>query len=333
MQTLGIDDHARQRTLSSLTDSELENAFKFKAFQTSQEQADPADDQNILPVETVHEAYNILMKLKSWREEDKRTVMVHYSATIKKGPPGEGFGMIVNVNDRRDIYVKKVLSCLDFSDMTHNGLGNVRVNDEILGIDGESTSGWSLARLVQRLNDFRVPVGSGIRVTFQRRLRVDGDGSIATPSLKKGVKESDGLLEPEGEGEGKGGAKNTPSHPVSTYVKTGGMDDIDDDSDDEYILSKLNTKRTATNAEGGGEATSNGQLAPGSSEVGAGNINSTAYENRIKKLERELSASQALQKQTETELRNILTQTEVSFSSNSMPTICQQYANNMPTIR
>jgi len=106
------------------------------------------------------------------------------------------------------------------------------------------------------------------------------------------------------------------------------MDDIDDDSDDEYILSKLNTKRTATNAEGGGEATSNGQLAPGSSEVGAGNINSTAYENRIKKLERELSASQALQKQTETELRNILTQTEVSFSSNSMPTICQQYANN-----
>ena len=50
--------------------------------------------------------------------------------------------MVVNVDDRHNIFVKKVLPCISLSNPTHNAQGEVRVGDEILGIDGESTAGW-----------------------------------------------------------------------------------------------------------------------------------------------------------------------------------------------
>jgi C-terminal processing protease CtpA/Prc len=88
----------------------------------------------------------MLVQLKKQRIEDKKHVLVHFSADIQKGPPGEGFGMVVNVDDRHNIFVKRVLSCIVMKNATHNAHGEIRVGDEILGIDGESTAGWTLAR-------------------------------------------------------------------------------------------------------------------------------------------------------------------------------------------
>jgi len=138
----------------------------------------------------------MLVQLKKQRVEDKRHVLVHFSADIKKGPPGEGFGMVVNVDDRHNIFVKKVLSCIVMGNATHNAHGEVRVGDEILGIDGESTAGWTLARLVQRLNDFRVPVGSTVVIMFQRRIKLPDDKANILDGQHKGV---EGLLEPDDE--------------------------------------------------------------------------------------------------------------------------------------
>jgi len=120
-------------------------------------------------------------------------VLVHFSAKIKKGPPGEGFGMVVNVDERHNIFVKKVLPCIDLSEATHNAHGEVRVNDEVLVIDGEATEGWTLARLVQRLNDFRVPVGNSVTIGFQRRVRIgddelddlEGEDAVEVKKMKK----------------------------------------------------------------------------------------------------------------------------------------------------
>jgi len=90
LDTLGIDkgkeEAGRGRALSQLTDEELESAFKFKAVKATHD-VDPTSETN-LAVEQVHEAYNILKKLKAWHISDKSTVMVHYSATVMKGPPG-----------------------------------------------------------------------------------------------------------------------------------------------------------------------------------------------------------------------------------------------------
>mmetsp|Transcript_13569 Transcript_13569/g.26960 ORF Transcript_13569/g.26960 Transcript_13569/m.26960 type:complete len:806 (+) Transcript_13569:168-2585(+) len=196
LETLGMPPN-RQRSLTKLTDSELESAFKFKSLQ-----ADPLHGGDQETFDRVHEAYNMLIQLKKHRIEDKKHILVHFSADIKKGPPGEGFGMVVNVDDRHNIFVKKVLPCIAMSNATHNSQGEVRVGDEILGIDGESTAGWSLARLVQRLNDFRVPVGTTINLMFQRRIKVPEEpkptfgGGDSSEMLKEPVDEPTSNQEP-----------------------------------------------------------------------------------------------------------------------------------------
>ncbi|GMI47955.1 hypothetical protein TrCOL_g8888 [Triparma columacea] len=190
MVQLGIS-MSRQRSLTKMTDEELESAFKFKAIQT-----DPQHGGSKENYDRVHEAYNMLVQLKKQRIEDKKHVLVHFSADIQKGPPGEGFGMVVNVDDRHNIFVKRVLSCIVMKNATHNAHGEIRVGDEILGIDGESTAGWTLARLVQRLNDFRVPVGSDVSIMFQRRIKLPGDKAEALGGRVGGV---EGLLEPDDE--------------------------------------------------------------------------------------------------------------------------------------
>jgi hypothetical protein len=169
MAALGIvgKDPRVARSLSSVDEAELNSVFKFKALQNDPQHGGKQED-----FDKIHKAYDTLVQLKRYREEDKKHVLVHYSASIQKGPPGEGFGMVVNVDERHNIYVKKVLDCIVMTDATHNAHGEVRVGDEILGIDGESTNGWTLARLVQRLNDFRVPVDSSVNIMFQRRIRI-----------------------------------------------------------------------------------------------------------------------------------------------------------------
>jgi len=52
--------------------------------------------------------------------------------------------------------------------------GLLKVHDHIVSIDDENTVSWPLARVVQRLNDFRVPIGSTVKITFGRLVRKDG---------------------------------------------------------------------------------------------------------------------------------------------------------------
>ena len=201
---------------------DLEAAYEIKAAET-----DPEKGGSQESFECVREAYNKLIQVKKWGEEDDKYVTVQFSVDIKKGPPGEGerysammhgsfktcrrafyerrpcspayyplltltsgLGIIVNSDERQVVFVKKVLPCITVKNVTKNACGEVRADDEILGINGEPTLGWGLSRLVQRLNDYRVPVNSYVTITFQRRLMIPGEDTDGKPLGGK-------LLEPD----------------------------------------------------------------------------------------------------------------------------------------
>ncbi|GMH66007.1 hypothetical protein TrST_g10180 [Triparma strigata] len=308
MEALGIND--RQRSLTKMSDEELESAFKFKSLQS-----DPLHGGDQESFDRVHEAYTMLIQLKKHREEDKKHILVHYSGDIKKGPPGEGFGMVVNVDDRHNIFVKKVLPCISLSNPTHNAQGEVRVGDEILGIDGESTAGWSLARLVQRLNDFRVPVGTTINIMFQRRIKIPEGGEFGQETTTG----SQMLQEPDDDDDDddKEPHMTPPSSPVSINKTVLQSEPAENDAipqeqikDDEEVnaLFELKQKKLEEEAAARLEATN---------ENTALKDENKRLQNEVKKIKQQMKQLSELKERSDKDLADALEKTESYFVSAS----------------
>lgn len=71
-------------------------------------------------------------------------------------------------------FVQKVQHNIIIKHIDEAAKGLLKVNDHIVAIGDENATSWPLARVVQRLNDFRVPVGSDVTITFGRYVRKDG---------------------------------------------------------------------------------------------------------------------------------------------------------------
>ena len=124
----------------------------------------------------VQEAYEILLSKLEEEEEEKLYKTVHYDAVIEKGPPGTGFGMVVVEDQKKQvIYVKKVLEKMNLKSITEESKGSVAEGDILVQIGDDDIAGWTLTRIVQRLNDFRVPVNSDIQLRFSRRVKIVED--------------------------------------------------------------------------------------------------------------------------------------------------------------
>jgi len=50
------------------------------------------------------------------------------------------------------------------------GDGSIRAGDALVLIDNDDCSCWPLSRIRARLNNFRIPVGNTVRLTFERRV-------------------------------------------------------------------------------------------------------------------------------------------------------------------
>ncbi|GMH74730.1 hypothetical protein TL16_g06540 [Triparma laevis f. inornata] len=305
MEALGISE--RERSLTRMTDDELESAFKFKSLQS-----DPLHGGDQESFDRVHEAYNMLIQLKKHRKEDKKHILVHYSADIKKGSPGEGFGMVVNVDDRHNIFVKKVLACIALSNETHNAQGEVRVGDEILGIDGESTAGWSLARLVQRLNDFRVPVGTTINIMFQRRIKIPEGGEEGGGVSTTG---SQMLQEPDDDEEEV--AISPPSSPVAVNKTVLQSEPAENDAipqeqikenDEINALFELKQKKLEEEAAARLEATNENKALKNENK---------RLQNEVKSMVERMKSLEELQERKDKDLADALEKTENYFVSSS----------------
>jgi len=147
-----------------------------RAYKKAALRAHPDKGGDSFKFKAVTDAYEIIMSTIQEEEEAKKYKPVVVKATIKKGPPGVGFGMVVVEDSKKgDIVVKDVLDGLKIVGKTDPSDLQLKKGDVLVGIDKDDIKGWPLTRVVARLNNFRVPVGGTVALTFRRKVRVDGE--------------------------------------------------------------------------------------------------------------------------------------------------------------
>eukprot|EP01038_Epipyxis_sp_PR26KG_P007064 gene7064-9642_t len=119
----------------------------------------------------LQEAFAALTSKFEDDENEKLYDIVKFVATIEKGPQGVGLGMVV-VEDvkKQAITIKQVLPAMNLKSLTPGAEGKILPGDRLLLVGQEDVAHLPLLRVVQKINDFRVPVGSTVRLTFSRKV-------------------------------------------------------------------------------------------------------------------------------------------------------------------
>jgi len=114
---------------------------------------------------------------------------VEYEAVIHK-TKGVGLGIIV-LEDLMwgRVVVQAVQSSICLRGISEEAEGEIRVGDSLYAIERDVCVGWPMSRVKARLNNFRVPVDSDVRLTFARRLPPqesdDPMSPLSSPSQSK----------------------------------------------------------------------------------------------------------------------------------------------------
>ena len=122
--------------------------------------------------EKVQEAYEILISIKEKEEEDRVFTAVEFSVTVEKGPRGVGLGLVVQEDPKKGVInVTKVSDTIRCTLHDKEKFKHIQAGDTLTQVGEDRIKGWPLNRVVERLNDFRVPIGKSILMKFSRRIR------------------------------------------------------------------------------------------------------------------------------------------------------------------
>ncbi len=145
---------------------EIDRAFRKAALRSH-----PDKGGSIQAFKAVQEAYDILKPRVEEMEEAKQFDVLFFDVCIRKGPPGSGLGLtVVEDTKKKIIYVQEVLNTIEVVYFNPTSITELRTSDRLIGAGDDDMSTWPLSRVAQRLNDFRVPVGSEIVLHFSRRI-------------------------------------------------------------------------------------------------------------------------------------------------------------------
>lgn len=127
----------------------------------------------------VQEAFEILVSVKEQEEEDKLYTVTEYEVTIEKGPRGVGLGLVVAQDPKSGaIAVTKVTDGIKIVTKKGEDRPHIYLQDVLVGIGDDRIVGWPIARVIDRLSDFRVPVGGTVKLTFSHKAKTDGSDEI-----------------------------------------------------------------------------------------------------------------------------------------------------------
>lgn len=153
----------------------LTPAIVNKAYRKTCLKVHPDKGGDVAQFKKVQEAFDYLNNKLEEEEFNKKYNTIQYECSIEKGPKGVGFGMLVAENiKKKEVSVKQVNDTILLRDITEPAKGIILKGDIIVKIGKDNVMGWPLARVVQRLSDFRIPVGTEARLTLTRRVNKDG---------------------------------------------------------------------------------------------------------------------------------------------------------------
>ena len=97
---------------------------------------------------------------------------MQFEVEILKGPAGVGLCLVVNENPKKGtIEIKKVLPEITIKSITAGAGGSIQPGDTLIRVRNEPIIRCPLVRLVQKINDFRVPIGSTVKLAFERMVQ------------------------------------------------------------------------------------------------------------------------------------------------------------------
>lgn len=174
------------------------------------------------------EAYDVLLSYQQIEDENNSTVPIQYEATIQKGGMGIGLGLkITEVSARQQVLIGEVMDNIILQGITEEADGAILPGDRIIGIDQDECSNWAGSRVRARLSNVRVPIGSSVLFTFERRIPKEllsgedtSDISPLPTPFKTSHKQCDTKTE---ENTGQGSFTFPPSPPPSPSPPTQGQ--------------------------------------------------------------------------------------------------------------
>jgi hypothetical protein len=167
--TLGLDPD----------DEEMTRAKIVRAYKLLSRKEHPDKGGNADTFDKISNAYKFLLALQEHTDMLESTVPVHYDVILRKQPGKLGLCLVV-VEDRVNsvLVVTKVQPEVAIVEIGEESGGKIHAGDRLVGINHDDCSTWFMSRVGARLNHERVPVGSTVRLTFERRVApdaLDGD--------------------------------------------------------------------------------------------------------------------------------------------------------------
>eukprot|EP00981_Chlorochromonas_danica_P005168 scaffold1044_cov186-Ochromonas_danica.AAC.1 len=133
--------------------------------------------------QAIREAYNALLAIQVDADELANSYVIHYEATIEKRP-GVGLGVAVSEDSvRRQLIVQSIHKDTKIHFLSEESEGEIRPGDALIGIDQDDCSRWPMLRVKARLDAVRLPFGTKVILTFERRVPRDAmfSSSFSSP--------------------------------------------------------------------------------------------------------------------------------------------------------
>ena len=207
-ETLGLDAARR----ADYTDKELKRAYRKASLKNH---PDKGGDPDVF--QKVHEAFEIITATREAKVEAAKFGECLFRCEVRK--TDKGMGLVVAEDRRRGgIKVKAsppkqgdpaagapfgACECVARPEGLRRALpkkhGGFLAGDLIVKVGNDDTRGWSMTRLIQRLDPFRVPVGAAVAFTVARDVYLDAFAP------------EDEFADDDDDGDGDGGAHNQAS--------------------------------------------------------------------------------------------------------------------------
>lgn len=131
----------------------------------------------ILQFKRLQDAFNRINAKLDEDERMKHFNIITYDCVLMKNPGEVALALSVKEEaETRRILIKDIMPGVNILEMSPLANGCILPDDWLIKVRNEDIRGMPLLRVAQKLNDFRVPPSSAVRLTFERRVpKADGE--------------------------------------------------------------------------------------------------------------------------------------------------------------
>eukprot|EP01039_Chlorochromonas_danica_P004458 gene4458-4883_t len=152
------------------TTAEVNRAYRKAALR-----AHPDKGGDLTEFKHLQESFNRVIAYIEEEEKEKLYKYITYQVTLYKNPGEAGLGLVVLEDPgKKTIRIKSILPAVRIDSLSDEAQGHLSPGDVLIAVGAETVEKMPLTRVAQKLGDGRVPPGQSVKLTFRRRLFLDG---------------------------------------------------------------------------------------------------------------------------------------------------------------